>query len=693
MPAKRRPSSSSDKPQADSSSPAKKSSGGKPSKKPTKSSRSQFDKGSEDLSINLDSVELEDWLAEAQALLVGPGSVVEPEAEIEQARRTLKKTPDDVDAYLTLAEHSDSDRTALSLFEKAVAAGERVIGSDKFEKLAGVFWLEPKTRPYMQARLSLARCLWALSRRDEAVLHFEELLRLNPNDNQAVRYLLLNSLISLGRFEDAKALIGRYDEPSATWAYSKVLVAFHDVGDTPPSHAALKAAQRVNKHVVPFLLGDKEPPEEQPDFYSPGDKYEASFYLAEAQATWRQVPGALTWLRTTLSSGSRSKKTREQSAPAQTKAPVAPRATGPTPRAKQRLRKLPLAYGTLWQATVDQLDVPSADGTAAHSSWMILAINLQTGQLIVQDVLEVQPAADLLWDRLTEAMENPADGSPCRPAEIQVRTTALWQEIEPHLQEIEVDVINHAKLDDLDRLVSQLKQHFGALTNPSGLTDNDQLPQEEIGRLHVAAAEFYRRQPWHFVPMDAPLRVEGTAVGDQPRYCLVMGQSAMTFGLSVYRTLEQIRSMFDGDCCGGGDDGDCDDEECSERECGTCDGGGCGKSDLNLNPLMSSLAVVYGTSEEMPPTDLAAIERHGWPIAGPEAYPAVYRTTAQLTPEPPTVADLRLLAACLIAIPGFATRHPFDRGGSPREDFSFSHDDRPVTLTLSWAREEDTAAP
>lgn len=688
MPAKRRPA---DKSQADSSSPAKKKSGGKPSSRPTGQRQTLLDQGSEDFSINLDSAELEDWLLEAQALFMGPGGVSDPDAEIEQARRTLKKTPDDVVAYLTLAEHSDSDRMALPLFEKAVATGARVIGPSKIEKLAGAFWIDPKTRPYMQARLSLGRCLWALSRRDEAVSHFEELLRLNPDDNQGVRYLLLNSLISLGRFEEAKALIGKYDEPSATWAYSKVLVAFHDVGDAPASHTALKAAKRINKHVVPFLLGDKQPPEEHPDFYSPGDKFEASFYVEDSQPTWKQVSGALTWLRAASATVSRSKKPREQSAPAKSTSPVAPRATGPTPRAKQRLRKLPLAYGTLWQVAVEQLDLPSDDGTDTVSSWMILAVNLQTGQLIVQDVLEVQPTRSLLWDRLTDAMEHPADGPPCRPAEIQVRTDALWQEIEPHLQEIEVDVINHAQLSDLDRLVSQLKEHFGSLTNALGLSDDDKLPPEDIGRLHAAAAEFYRRQPWHFVPMDAPLRVEGTAVGDQPRYCLVMGQSAMTFGLSVYQSLEQIRSMFEGGCCGGGGDAECVDEECSELECGSCDVGGCRKSELNLKPLMSSLAVVYGTSDEIPPTDLAAIKRHGWPVAGPEAFPAVYRTTAELTPERPTVADLRLLSACLIAIPGFASRNPYDRGESPREDFSFLHGDKPVTLTLSWVREEDPA--
>lgn len=682
MPSKRRRSSAS---QADSDSP-KNRSGKTSSKKPVRQKQTRHDNAAEPFSINLDQADLQNWLAEAEGLLWGSSGRTDPDAAIAQARKTLAKSPDDVDAYLTLAEHADSDRLALPLFEKAVAAGERGIGRSRFEKLVGEFWLDPKTRPYMQARMSLARSLWTLSRRDEAVSHFQELLRLNPNDNQGVRYVLLNSLIALGRFDDAKVLIQRYDEPSAAWAFSKVLVAFHEGGDAAASRTALKEARRINKHVVPFLLGEKEPPDDNPGFYSPGDKYEACFYIEESLGTWKQVPGAVTWLSTVMSAGSKARKNRDQPATSRRK-PAAPRATGPTPRGKQSLRKLPLNYGTIWQVTVERFQHPDGIATGELASWMILGVNLQSGQLIVQDVVETPPSAELIWDRLTDAMENPADGSPGRPAEIQTRTDATWQALEPHLQEIEVDVINRPQLDQLDQLVSQLNQHLEASAAAGGLLDNDNLAPDNIGRLYAAAAEFYRRQPWNFVPMDAPLRVEGTAVGDQPRYCLVMGQSAMTFGLSIYQSLDQIRSMLDNRC--GGCDDECDADDCGEGECGGCDVGGCSQSEIDLTPLGSSLAVVFDTSEGMTQGDLAAIQQYGWPVAGPEAYPAIYRTAAQLTPEPPTAADLRLLAACLIAIPGFASRHPFDRGGSPCEEFSFSDCDRPLTLSVSWVREDD----
>lgn len=40
----------------------------------------------------------------------------------------------------------------------------------------------------MRARAALAGTLWRLGRREEAVDHQRELLRLNPNDNQGLRY-------------------------------------------------------------------------------------------------------------------------------------------------------------------------------------------------------------------------------------------------------------------------------------------------------------------------------------------------------------------------------------------------------------------------------------------------------------------------------------------------------------------------
>lgn len=64
----------------------------------------------------------------------------------------------------------------------------------------GHFWGLLETRPYLRTRLGLAHALWTAGRRAEAVQHLQDMLRLNPNDNQGVRYTLAR-LLALPRPE------------------------------------------------------------------------------------------------------------------------------------------------------------------------------------------------------------------------------------------------------------------------------------------------------------------------------------------------------------------------------------------------------------------------------------------------------------------------------------------------------------
>ena len=64
----------------------------------------------------------------------------------------------------------------------------------------------------MRARFGLAESLTAAGRIDEAITHYQELLRLNPNDNQGVRYVLLPKLLAAGRDVEAARLLKAYDE-------------------------------------------------------------------------------------------------------------------------------------------------------------------------------------------------------------------------------------------------------------------------------------------------------------------------------------------------------------------------------------------------------------------------------------------------------------------------------------------------
>jgi len=216
---------------------------------------------------------------------------------LELAEQALRISADCADAYVLLAEEkAGSTEEALELYEAGVNAGERALGKEIFEKEAGHFWGMVETRPYMRARLGLAQCLWALGRWGEAVSHFRELLRLNPNDNQGVRYLLAMTLLEMGKIDALEELLGQYDEPTAVWLFTKALVAYVKQGDSAEARKLLKEALNYNPHVVPYLLGEKRLPRELPERVGFGDKDEAVAYAAEFGPGWHQTKGAIDWL-------------------------------------------------------------------------------------------------------------------------------------------------------------------------------------------------------------------------------------------------------------------------------------------------------------------------------------------------------------------------------------------------------------
>lgn len=149
----------------------------------------------------------------------------------------------------------------------------------------------------MRARHGLAQTLWAKGRRDEAVEHYWDMLRLNPNDNQGIRYLLLDGLLELGSDSDAARLLRQYKrDGTAAWVFSEALLSFRRTGDRAASHAALHRAVKVNAHVPAYLCGRKKLPRHLPDFIGIGDEDEAVAYVHGAKAAWAAAPGATAWL-------------------------------------------------------------------------------------------------------------------------------------------------------------------------------------------------------------------------------------------------------------------------------------------------------------------------------------------------------------------------------------------------------------
>ena len=250
------------------------------------------------LSEMFGDVEGETPLRKAQDIMYDAWEVSDPKRRIAMARSALEISPDCADAYVLLAEETASSLPeALHLYRQGVEAGERALGRKAFEEDVGHFWGILETRPYMRARAGLAECLWAAGKPEEAIEYYKEMLRLNPNDNQGIRDLLLPRLIVSGRDKEAEALFREYeDDGMAAWKYSRALLDFRKHKDWSISRESLAAAVKKNKHIPAYLLGRKKMPQSLPEYYSLGDESEAMFYTKENLEAWKTTPGALDWL-------------------------------------------------------------------------------------------------------------------------------------------------------------------------------------------------------------------------------------------------------------------------------------------------------------------------------------------------------------------------------------------------------------
>lgn len=238
-------------------------------------------------------------VAEAQDIMYDAWDETSPSRRLKLAQKALQISSDCADAYVLMAEQASSRQRSLDLYQQGVAAGRRILGEAFMADAVNVghFWGLIETRPFMRALAGVADTLWGLGRREEALATFRELLRLNPNDNQGIRYLQLSLLLELGRQEEAEVLLEAYaTDWSPDWTYTRALLAFRKEGASSQAQQALKQALEVNPHVPAYLTGKKRITDPNPGYTTMGGEDDAMQYASNHLSYWRKTPGAVAWL-------------------------------------------------------------------------------------------------------------------------------------------------------------------------------------------------------------------------------------------------------------------------------------------------------------------------------------------------------------------------------------------------------------
>jgi tetratricopeptide (TPR) repeat protein len=245
-------------------------------------------KGKKDVQAFLDSIMKSGMVPEvppetavqrAQEIMYDAWESENNRERIKLARKALTVSPDCADAYNLLAE--EEARTldeAKELYQKGVEAGERALGKKVFKEYKGHFWGYFPSRPYMRSREGLMRCLWESGEHVEAIGHAKEMLKLNTNDNQGIRYILVAFLIELGMYDELEKFMtkgGYEDDCAAEWLYPAALLAFVREGDSKGAEKKLRHAMKYNKYVPEYITGKKPIPRYLPDAISMGGEDEA----------------------------------------------------------------------------------------------------------------------------------------------------------------------------------------------------------------------------------------------------------------------------------------------------------------------------------------------------------------------------------------------------------------------------------
>ena len=220
------------------------------------------------------------------------------ENEAEFNNHFLDEEPNELDELLELV-LADTELKALEPMQMLLEIMESGLITKQFIKdNTGYFWGLHETRPYMMLRAHRAKIHALHGYTQKAQSELEELLKLNPNDNQANRFLLMNCLIINKQWEKLEALLADFDFQELHATASRALSAFVMHGDSKPANEYKKMLQQQNKHFTKILTGQEKLKEQQPPYFSPGSKEEVGVYLDSlGKQAWISVPASLFWLR------------------------------------------------------------------------------------------------------------------------------------------------------------------------------------------------------------------------------------------------------------------------------------------------------------------------------------------------------------------------------------------------------------
>lgn len=169
----------------------------------------------------------------------------------------IKEYPFFIDAYnhLSIAFSNQNKRfESLLTAEKAYTIGKEVLPKSFNIKKDKLIWANLKNRPFLRSCQIYGLELQDANNHSKAIEIFDEILLLNEDDNQGIRYLKLESLFALKDFLGVKKILAKYkDDWSIDFLYAKVSIEIIN-RDIKKAKENLKNALKVNSFLPEEII-------------------------------------------------------------------------------------------------------------------------------------------------------------------------------------------------------------------------------------------------------------------------------------------------------------------------------------------------------------------------------------------------------------------------------------------------------
>lgn len=180
---------------------------------------------------------------------------------LKYAKRALKLDPSNLDAEFMIADiTAKSQVDMLNRLRLIVKHGEQVMQAKGYadENSIGNYWVITETRPYMRVRDAYISLLRDMGMIRAAVAECEDMLRLNENDNQGIRYTLMHLYAILEEEQKALELHKKYDSYEETLMLFPLSIMYFKLGDLDQAGKYLKRLSKANPDTRKFVKAFNE---------------------------------------------------------------------------------------------------------------------------------------------------------------------------------------------------------------------------------------------------------------------------------------------------------------------------------------------------------------------------------------------------------------------------------------------------